>query len=127
MKLVFNYSTSFQGTQTIEIEIVSLALVPDSSLLQADGKFLYVEYSFLGYIGHLLETPSLPQPKKADEPTFYHFSQKFDLNSENEKQLKILKTMVLDGTENPLKFLIVTEPVENDNNTQNEANCEEIG
>lgn len=116
----------FQSPSTIEIEVTSLELVPNSSLLKADeAQFLYVEYSFLGYKGHLLETQSLPQPRKANEAIFYRFNQKFVINpEENEKQFKLLKAMLAKHSKEQLKFFVVREPIVGD---ENDEECEEAG
>lgn len=53
---------------------------------------------------------------------YYRFHKKFELKSdENEKQLKLLKAMLEKNTKKQLRFLIVSEPIdENDE-------CEEVG
>lgn len=53
---------------------------------------------------------------------YYRFHKKFELKSdENEKQLKLLKAMLEMNTKKHLRFLIVSEPIdENDE-------CEEVG
>lgn len=115
---------TFQGINYVSIEIVSLQLIANTNFICDDSiKKLYVEYSFLGYKGHLLETPqSLLKPKKENELMYYRFHKKFELKSdENEKQLKMLKAMLEKNTKKHLRFLIVSEPIdENDE-------CEEVG
>lgn len=108
----------------VAIEIVSLSLVEDSELLKSDEvKYLYVEYSFLGYKGHLLETQSLPQPTKPDEDLFYRFKQKFEINPEdNEKQLQMLQSMLSKDTKKQIKFFVVSEPIESE-----DKDCDEVG
>lgn len=121
---VLTFATTFQSTNVIEIEIVSLTLVEDSQLLNSDEMhYLYVEYSFLGYKGHLLETQSLPQPLKPNEALSYHFKQKFDVKpDDNGKQLKMLKSMLAKGTKEQIKFFIVNEPIGFE-----DKECEEVG
>lgn len=102
--------------------------MPNSSLLELaaqDPKFLYVEYTFLGYKGHLLETQSLPQPRKENGIIYFHYNQKFEVEpEENPKHLEMLKSLIAQNSKEQIKFLIVSEPLA-DNNT--EAECEEIG
>lgn len=115
---------AFQSLNMVAIEIVSLSLVEDSELLKSDEvKYLYVEYSFLGYKGHLLETQSLPQPTKPDEDLFYRFKQKFEINPEdNEKQLQMLQSMLSKDTKKQIKFFVVSEPIESE-----DKDCDEVG
>lgn len=111
----------------IDIEIISLELAPNSSLLNnEEARFLYVEYSFLGYKGHLLETQSLLLPRKASESIFYRFRQRFEIRSdENEKQINMLLSMIKKNSKYPIKFFVVSEPISFDENDDDE--CEEIG
>lgn len=112
------------GTQTIEIEIVKLELCENSSLLEDDdAKFLYIEYTFLNHKGYLLETQSLPKPKKAGDSTVYRLSTKFEINPKD-KEFKILKSMIAKDSKIPIKFLIVSEPIDSEDGYDN---CEEIG
>jgi hypothetical protein len=125
-----------QGTNVIEIEVISLEAT--TSLNNDDeDKLLFVEYSFLDYKGHLLETQSLPAPKKPNDLTIYRHVQKFILDtSKHSKQIKILSSMLSNNSNTePIKFYVVSESVENDfneddddddlNNKQKE--CEEVG
>ncbi|CAO1319480.1 unnamed protein product [Diamesa hyperborea] len=118
-----NFTVKY-GINYVSIEIVSLQLTANTNFICDDSiQKLYVEYSFLGYKGHLLETPqSLFKPKKENELMYYRFHKKFELKSdENEKQLKLLKAMLEKNTKKHLRFLIVSEPIdENDE-------CEEVG
>lgn len=103
-------------------------MVLNSNLLNKTGKYLYVEYTFLGYKGHLLETRSLHQPKRPNEPIFYRYSQKFEIKpEENQKQMKILKSMIAKNSKNSIKFLVVSEPIEGSDGQKIEDECEEIG
>lgn len=108
----------------IDIEVINLVMCEDSSLLKNDSaNFLFVEYTFLNYKGHLLETQSLPKPKKSGECTYYHFKRTFELRpSENQKQFKMLKIMLEKNSKQHLKFLIVNEPISEDT-----GDCEEVG
>jgi hypothetical protein len=127
-KSSFIDSFRFQAPQTIEIGIISLELTPNSSFLAEDNnKLLYVEYQFLGYLGHMLETQSLQKPKKANEPIFYRYSQKFEVKPDSDKKkMKLLKSMVEKNSSNPLKFIIVSEPSDIDD-INNDEQCEEMG
>ena len=120
-------SSHFKCTNTITIEIISIELSQNSCLLtEGNRKHLYIEYGFLGFKGHLLETHSLLQPKKANEPVFYRYSQKFDIKPDEEKhKIKILKSMVEKNSFNPIKFLLVSEPIGTAATYQDE--CEEVG
>lgn len=111
----------------IDFEIINLSMCEDSSLLSNDKtNFLFVEYSFLNYKGHLLETQSLPKPKKSGEYTYYHFKRTFELRpSENRRQFKMLKTMLEKNSKQNLKFLIVSEPI--NLNDDDIGDCEEVG
>lgn len=121
----FHNFSNFQCSNTVEIEIVSLELIPHSKLLtESDSKFLYVEYAFLGYQGHLLESNSLKMPR-SNEPVYFRFSQKFKINpTENEKQFKMLKSMLLPKSKDQIKFLVVSEP---NNEDKDDGECEEVG
>lgn len=115
------------STHRIDIEIINLVFCENSSLLtKANANFLYIEYSFLNYKGHLLETQALPRPKRPEEKIFYHFNNSFDIRpSEDKKQFKLLKRMLEENSKFPIKFLIVSEPVENQD--QEDGECEEVG
>ncbi|CAO1346932.1 unnamed protein product [Diamesa serratosioi] len=118
-----NFTVKY-GINYISIEIVSLQLIPNTNFICDDLiRKLYVEYSFLGYKGHLLETPqSLFKSKKANEIMYYRFHKKFELKSdENEKQLKLLKEMLEKNSKKPLRLLLISEPI--DDNDE----CEEVG
>jgi hypothetical protein len=109
----------------INIEIVNLVVSENSSLLtNENAQFLYIEYTFLNYKGHLMETQSLPNPRKSGVAIFYHFDNTFELQpAEDKKQFKMLKSMLEKNSKLPLKFMIISEPLEN----QEEGDCEEIG
>lgn len=116
----------------IDIEIISLELCEESSLLNSEiGNFIYIEFSFLNHIGHLLETQSLAKPKRAgnQDCTFYNFKRAFEIRpSENRQQFKLLKSMLAKKSKNHLKFLLVSEPICGDNVDDDDAgDCEEIG
>lgn len=109
----------------ITIEIINLVICENSTLLEdKNAKFLYIEYTFLNYKGHLMETQTLPKPSKAGEAVFYHFDNTFEIRpSEDKKQFKMLKSMLEKNSKVPIKFLIVSEPLDN----PEEKECEEIG
>lgn len=115
------------ASHKIGIEIINLVMCEDSSLLTDDSaNFLFVEYSFLNYKGHLLETQSLPKPKKSGECTYYHFYRSFEVRpSENRRQFKMLKIMLEKNSKHNLKFLIVSEPITIDQ--EDSGDCEEVG
>lgn len=116
-KLLLKYST-----HNIEIEILKLELCENSSLLEDEkSKFLYVEYTFMNYKGYLLETQSLQKPKKAGDATHYKLKRKFDINPADE-EFKVLKTMICKDSNNPVRFLIVSEPLDDEGQP-----CEEVG
>jgi Retinitis pigmentosa G-protein regulator interacting C-terminal len=118
-----------QGSNVIEIEVNSLEAV---SCFKKD-KLLFVEYSFLDFKGHLLETQSLPAPSKPNDLTIYRHVQKFVLDtSKHAKQIKILSSMLSTNNSNsePIKFYVVSESVDDDTNEDDELNhkeCEEVG
>lgn len=109
----------------ISIEIVNLIICENSSMLtNENSKFIYIEYTFLGYKGHLMETQSLQKPTKAGEALFYHFENTFEIRpSEDKRQFKILKSMLEKKSKVPIKFMIISEPLDNQENGE----CEEIG
>lgn len=109
----------------ISIEIINIVLCENSSLLtNENANFLYIEYSFLNFKGHLLETQSLPKPKKSEESVYYHFQNSFEIRpSEDKKQFKMLKSMLEKNSKLPIKFMIVSEPLENEEDEE----CEEVG
>lgn len=119
-KLILNNSL-----HRIDIEIINLAFCEDSSLLANEKfKYLYVEYSFMLYKGHLLETQALPKPQKSNESIFYHFNNTFEIRpAEDKKRFKFLKSMLEKNSKSPLKFFIVSEPLED----QDDGECEEVG
>lgn len=105
-------------------------MVPDSTWLIDDTvENLYVEYTFLDYKGHLLETPqSMVKPERSCDPIFYRFRRKFELRSDkHESQLKILKSMLKNDTNVPLRFLIVNEPIDIYGTDENDGDCQEVG
>lgn len=114
-------------THTIEIDIINLEFCHNSSLLENDeANFLYVEYSFLNYKGYLLETQSLPKPKKAGDSIHYNLIRKFDISPVNNKnEYKMLKSMLEKNSKKPLKFLIVSEPISVEKD--DDGDCEEVG
>jgi hypothetical protein len=127
-----------QGSNDIEIEVISLEAT--TSFNSDDkNKLLFVEYSFLDYKGHLLETQSLPAPKKPNDLTVFRHVQKFVFDTlKHAKQIKILSSMLSNNSNTePIKFYVVSESVENSNinkdddddddlnNKQKE--CEEVG
>lgn len=121
-------------THTIEIEIIKFELSESSSLLENENaNFLYIEYSFLNYKGHLLETQSLPKPKKSGVSTVYKLSTKFEINpAEHEEEFDLLKKTIEKKSKNPIKFLIVSEPinaVKDSSNTTStlQTECEDVG
>jgi hypothetical protein len=109
---------------------MSLELVPESTWLIDDTiENLYIEYTFLEYKGHLLETPqSMMKPSRPGETVFYRFRRKFELRpDEHEKQLKILKSMLTKDTNLPLRFLIVNEPIDINGTDESDGDCQEVG
>lgn len=109
---------------SIVIEIISLELAPNSSLLLSEKeRFVYVEYSFLGFKGHLMETQSMQLPQKSLDPVFFRFTQRFDINpSDNEDQLEALKSMIESNSLKSIQFMVIEEPIDNE-----DSECEEIG
>lgn len=71
----------------------------------------------------MLETQSLPIPRNSKDVIHYRFNQKFDIKPD-EKQFKLLKSMVKRGSNDQMKFLVISEPIEG-NDDDNE--CEEVG
>lgn len=121
----FLQSKHFQSIISIEIEIISLELDTNSNLLLLTdkGRFIYIEYTFLGFKGHLMETQSLPLPQKSSEPVFFRFTQRFDVNpADSEEQLHILESMVASDSTKSIKFIVVDEPFGDE-----KGECEEIG
>lgn len=112
------------STHTIEIEIIKLELCENSALLEnTNTNFLYVEYSFMNYKGYLLETQSLPKPKKSGESTVYNLTRKFDINPQD-KDFNHFKSMVEKKSKSPIKFLIVSEPIDTEDD---DGDCDEVG
>lgn len=70
-----------------------------------------------------MESQSFPLPRKASEPIVYHFTQQFDIKPvEKEKQYKMMKAMVKKDSKEQIKFLIVSEPMDDD-----DKDCDEVG
>lgn len=117
---------------SIEIEVISLEATQNllTSSLNNDELF-FVEYSFLGWHGHLLETVGVPAPKKPNETIFYRHAQKFILDSsKHAEQIKILKSMLTNDTSSdPIKFYVVSEEKENDEPSSKTTGgeCREVG
>ncbi|XP_070489826.1 flagellar attachment zone protein 1-like [Chironomus tepperi] len=113
------------STHSIEIEIIKLELCENSALLDDDdANFLYVEYTFMNYKGYLLETQSLPKPKKSGDSIIYNMTRKFDINPQD-KDFKHFKAMVDKKSNSPIKFLIVSEPI--DAKEEDGGDCDEVG
>lgn len=92
-------------------------------------KQLYVEYTFLGFFGHLYETPESVN-KSINSLMIFNFRKDFELEkSTHGKQLKMLMEMLKDGTKHPLRLVVVSEPTSSDLENDNEElfECEEIG
>lgn len=117
-----------QALQKIQVDIVSLELIPNSIFLRfKKPKFLYVEYEFLGHFGHLLETESLKLPDKTNTPIFFKYTQEFFIKPDIDvNKMKILKSMVEKDSTNPMKFRIIDEPIEMDE-VDSENECKELG
>jgi hypothetical protein len=96
-------------------------------------KKIYVEYTFLGYAGHLLETPqSLQKPKNSRDLLVYNFRNTFDIDTgiETEPNYKasILLGMLVPDSKYLLKFTVISEPFEEDLIDNNDtAECMEFG
>lgn len=89
-----------------------------------------MEYSFLDYQGHLLETQALPVPTKSNDTTFYRHVQKFTLDTtKHSKQIKILNSMLSRSSNivEPIKFYVVSESVEINEGEYEQKECEEVG
>lgn len=85
---------------------------------------LYIEYTFLDYKGHLLETPqSLPMPRSADEELPFNFRQSFKIDLRTQKQIALIKDMLKPDTETPIRFLVINEPLGEEETSE----CAEVG
>lgn len=86
---------------------------------------LYIEYTFLDYKGHLLETPqSLPMPRSADVELAFNFRQSFKINFKTQKrQIALIRDMLKPNTETPIRFLIINEPILEEETSE----CAEVG
>jgi hypothetical protein len=114
------------STHTIEIEIIKLELCENSALLEDNNaNFLYVEYTFMNYKGYLLETQSLPKPKKSGDSIIYQMTRKFDINP-HDNDFKHFKAMIDKKSKSPLRFLIVSEPIDAKEDDSS-GDCEEVG
>lgn len=112
------------STHTIEIEVIKLELCENSALLEDNNaNFLYVEYTFMNYKGYLLETQSLPKPKKSGDSIIYQMTRKFDINP-HDKDFKHFKAMIEKKSKTPIRFLIVSEPIDAKDGG---GDCEEVG
>lgn len=137
--MIFILTTQFhisQGSNVIEIEVISLEATSDliTTCSFDNDELLFVEYSFLGWNGHLLETRGLPVPKKSGETIFYRQTQKFVLDSSKHlEQIKILSSMLASDTStDPIKFYLVSEEMETDEHHNNPSHqstreCQEVG
>ena len=119
-----------QKSNKIVIEIISLEIFSNSEVaIDNSVKQIYVEYTFLGYFGHLFETPQSVR-KTSNSLMNYNFRKDFELEkSTHEKQLKLLREMLEDNTKTPLRLLVVSEPTTSDleDDTEELMECEEIG
>jgi Retinitis pigmentosa G-protein regulator interacting C-terminal len=117
----------------ISIEIISLKFREDSGIFDDSTiKQIYVEYNFLGYAGHLLETPqSIAITSTSNGRLVYNFRNTFDVESgyDSEPSFKasILLSMLMPTSKNLLKFICVNEPTEEDLVQNEDAECSEIG
>ncbi len=111
------------------IEIVSLQILPSDLMNDESVQQLYVEYTFLSYRGHLLETPqSLPKPLSTEDVLQFNYRKEFKLDLKKDiKQLKILRSMLEYNSPLPLRFLLISEPTEFDLENDEDAECEEVG
>jgi hypothetical protein len=106
--------------------------LPKTCSLNND-ELLFVEYSFLGWHGHLLETQGLPAPKQPHETIFYRQAQMFVLDpSKHAEQIKILSSMLSsDAHADPMKFYVVSEAMEDDKSDMqrwhSRSECREVG
>ncbi|KOC64845.1 X-linked retinitis pigmentosa GTPase regulator-interacting protein 1 [Habropoda laboriosa] len=110
----------------IIIEVVSLTIFPQTSLMQnKEYQLLYIEYCFLGFCGAEMETVSLQKPQPPNQQLAYNFKRRFLVDEEKHTlQNNILRAM-LDKTANPnIKFIVVCEPLPDETDTKE---CVEVG
>ncbi|XP_019886035.2 uncharacterized protein LOC105275530 isoform X2 [Ooceraea biroi] len=111
---------------TIIIEIVSISLLEESSIIEDDEvHLLYVEYSFLGHRGEDMETISVQKPQIANQEMFYNFKRKFQIDEQTHPmERETLRTMLAKSVNPNIKFIIISEPLPEETEIKE---CEDIG
>lgn len=93
-------------------------------------KQLYIEYSFLGSKGHLLETPiSLPKPENCKEKLNYNFRKtfEFDTTIDSGRQIAEFVNMLREDSKTKIRFLIINEPIQTNGIKDSNLECKEVG
>lgn len=126
--LIVGHFQTHREHESLTIEIVSLEIYPESEIMMNRSiKFIYMEYTFLGHKGHLLETPqSLPKPLPGIK-LMYEFRKSFDFDyKQNFSEIRTLHKL-LHSNFPTIKFLIISEPSQEDLHVNPDLECEEIG
>lgn len=126
-ELIFILTTQFhisQGSNVIEIEVISLEATENLTKTCTNDELLYVEYSLLGWNGHLLETQGIQAPHKSNEILFYRQTQRFQLDPlEHAEQIKKLISMLdMSCADSNIKFFVVQE-----GGHERRQECREVG
>uniref|UniRef100_A0A3P9AB54 C2 domain-containing protein n=1 Tax=Esox lucius TaxID=8010 RepID=A0A3P9AB54_ESOLU len=117
---------SLQLSERVRVEIVSLALRPESRAAADDSVVrLFVEYSMLDMPSE--ETPlALPKPPPG-KASHYNYSNVIHVDMENNKTRRQMLRGILEGR-NPqmesIRFTVVSEPPEEE---EQEKECEDVG
>lgn len=114
----------------VSIEIISLQISDQDVLSNPEIKQLYIEYSFLGSKGHLLETPiSLPKPENGKEKLNYNFRKTFEFDTikDSGKQIADFIDMLREDSKTKIRFLIINEPKQFDGIKDSTLECKEVG